>query len=95
MQNLKNFLWKSLAKNKICSISRWSFANSLTQKYIKEKYSIKIVIYWKIQNNIYYIKLNNPSLSNFLFLHKKNLFSHINKNLKNMEFNQIVEIKFI
>lgn len=95
MKDFKKLLSTSLAKHKIASIWKWAFTNSVLTKYIKEQYKIDIVINWKIQHNVYFVKLSNPSLSNLLFLHKKQIKEHINQKLKDMNFQQLKEVKFI
>ncbi len=95
MKDFKKLLWASLAKNKIAGIWKWAFTNSVLTKYIQKHFQTHIIIQWKLQNNIYFVKLSNPSLSNFLFLHKKQIIEHINEKLQNMNFQKINDIKFI
>jgi len=95
MKDFRKFLWASLAKYKIASIWRWAFTNSVMTKYIKEKFKLKIIIQGKLQYNVYFVKVSNPSLSNQLFLHKKEIKEHLNKKLEDIKLKKIEDIKFV
>lgn len=77
------------------SIWKWAFLNSFLESYIDENFNFKIQINWKLQNDIYCIKIVNSVLSHQLFLKKNEILSKINKSLQNMNFSKILDIKFI
>jgi len=95
MKDFKKFLWASLAKYRLANIWRWAFINSVFEKYIEENMKIKINIQWKLEYDIYFVKLSNSSLANQLFLNKNYIKEYINKRLESMHFNIIKDIKFI
>lgn len=95
MKHFKKLLWASLAKHKIASIWRWAFLNSTFERYINDNLNIKIDVYWKVQYDVYFVKLSNSILSNRLFLHKKDIQKYMNQKLEDMSFKRIRDIKFI
>ena len=95
MKDLKKLLWKSLAKNKIATVSRWAFLNASLSLYLKKNFDIQEEITGKIENDIYIIKSANSSFSNLLFLNKKKLLIYLNDKLDKMNFWKIKDIKII
>ena len=63
-------------------------------KYIKEKFKLKTTIKGKLQYDVYFVKVSNPSLSNQLFLYKKEIKDYINKKLEDINFKKIKDIRF-
>jgi hypothetical protein len=94
MKDLKKLFWKVLAEKKIASISRWAMVVSICEKILKNDFWVEKKLEWKIENNILILKINNSTLSNIFFLHKKKVVDKINQQLTNMNLEQIKDIKF-
>jgi len=56
---------------------------------------MNIEVKWKIENNIYIVKLNNSSFKSVIFLQKKKVLDHINLKLQDMNFEKIIDIKVV
>jgi len=95
MKDLKKMIWDSLAKQKIASIWKWAYINQVFKSYIKNNLNLELEINGYIKNDIFCVKVWNPSLSNLLFLHKKKVLDHINLKLKDFNFDKILDIKLI
>ena len=95
MKDLKKLLFKSLAKQKIASISRWAMVNKILSNYVKDNLNIDFNFSGKIENNIYIVKSTNSALSNMLFLNKKKVLDHINLKLQEMDLDKVQDIKIV
>lgn len=96
MKDLKKLLFSSLSKKKISSVSKWAMINTIFLKYINQKYNLNLdKIDGKLENNVYIVKLPNSSLSNIVFIHKKQLLDYINTKLENMNLWKILDIKLL
>jgi len=95
MKDLKKLLFKSLAKQKIASVSRWAMLNKLLSNFVKDNFSLDQKFNGKIENNVYFVKSTNSALSNMLFLNKKKVLDYINLKLKEMDLEEIKDIKLI
>ncbi len=95
MKDFKKIFASRLAAKGINAVSRWAFVNSIFNTFCKDKFSMNIEVQWKIENNIYVVKLSNSSFKSIIFLQKKRLLDHINLKLEDMNFDKIIDIKII
>ncbi len=95
MKDFKKIFSSRLAAKGINAVSRWAFVNSIFNTFCKDNFSMNIEVQWKIENNIYVVKLSNSSFKSIIFLQKKRVLDHINLKLEDMNFDKIIDIKII
>jgi len=95
MKDLKKLLFKSLAKQNIAQVSRWAMLNQIVNNFLKDDLKLNFSCGWKVEKGLYIIKSHNPWLSSLLFLNKKKLLDYINLKLKEMDLEQIEDIKIL
>jgi len=95
MKDFKKIFSSRLAEKGINAVSRWAFVNSIFNTFCKDNFSMNIEIKWKIENNIYIVKLGNSSFKSVIFLQKKKVLDHINLKLQDMNFEKIIDIKVV
>ena len=94
MEKLSKLLGKVMAQKKLCKLSKWAMVNSITQNFVNQLW-IDQTITWKIENHVYFLKVWNPVVWNIIFIKKKQLLKKINKQLKKMKYDPILDIKIV
>ena len=95
MKDFKKIFSSRLAAKGINAVSRWAFVNAVFNTFCKKNFNMSIEIKWKVEKNIYFIKLNNSTFRNVLFLQKKKVLDYLNLKLQDMNFETIQDIKII
>jgi len=95
MKDFKKIFSSRLAAKGLNAVSRWAFVNSIFNTFCKKEFNIDLESKWKIEYNIYYIKLTNSSFRNIIFLQKQKILEHINSKLEDMNFTKIVDVKVV
>jgi hypothetical protein len=95
MKDFKKIFSSRLAAKGINAVSRWAFVNSVFNTFCKDNFAMSIEVKWKIENDIYIVKLTNSSFKSIIFLQKKKVLDYINLKLKDMNFDEILDIKVV
>ncbi len=95
MKDFKKIFSSRLTAKGINGVWRWAFVNSIFNTFCKDNFKMSMEVHWKIENNIYVVKLTNSSFKSVIFLQKKKVLDHINLKLKDMNFDEILDIKVV